>query len=96
MLNWLIYFVDRSMANVLDRAKTLQEIVEIALELKEERKMKNYGYEETPIRCEDCNALCFAIVRNLERARQIVWFVCPVCEQELHYALLSLTGQIEE
>jgi len=38
MLNWLIYFVDRSMANVLDRAKTLQEIVEIALELKEERK----------------------------------------------------------
>jgi len=95
MPNWLIYFVDRSMANVLDRGKILQHM-EIALELKEERKMKNYGYEETPIRCEDCNAQCFAIVRNLERARQIVRFVCPVCEQELHYALLSLTGQIEE
>ena len=57
--------------------------------------MNNYNYEETPIRCEDCNALRFAIVRNFERARQIVCFVCPVCEQELHYALLALTGQIE-
>ena len=37
MLNWLIYFVDRSMANVLDRGKILQHM-EIALELKEERK----------------------------------------------------------
>ena len=37
MLNWLIYFVDRSMANVLDRGKILQHM-EIALELKEERE----------------------------------------------------------
>lgn len=57
--------------------------------------MNAYEYEETPIKCEDCNARCFGIVKNLGHKRKIVHFICPVCEQELHYALLALTGQME-
>jgi len=65
------------------------------LKQKVKTKTNTYDYEETPIKCQGCGARCFGLVKNIVHKRKIVCFVCPVCEQELHYALLELTGQIE-
>jgi len=56
----------------------------------------HYSYEETPIHCGNCSTRLFALAKcsNPIGNIKIVQFLCPVCDKELHYALLTLTNQI--
>jgi len=59
------------------------------------KRQPHYEYVETPVKCDACHARLFALARifqrHLQRHRKIVWFICPVCDQELHFALRYLT-----